>query len=328
MDRVMESRIYRTAAQQLGLVTRRQLLDAGLSSAAIGRRLRRAWLRRLYRGVYLVGPMTVPHAAELAAVLACGPDSLLSHLSAGVEWGFRDPPSPATRTSRPGTQSPPPLVDVTVVGANRGRQRGIRIHRVKRLAADERAFRNGIPITSPARTLIDLAGVVGSAELEAAVARAEREGVVKRAEFSALMRRHRRRPGIPALRAVLEASGGPAFTRSEAETRFLALIRQAGLPDPQTNVKVDRYEIDFLWPSAGLAVEVDGFQYHSSRPRFEGDRRRDSWLLASGIKVIRLSWRQIVKDGIATAVQVGQALVRAESQARARSSVQVPDAAS
>ncbi len=102
------------------------------------------------------------------------------------------------------------------------------------------------------------------------------------------------------------------MTRSEAELRFLELIRRAGLPAPAVNVTFGRYEIDFLWRAQGIAVEVDGFRYHASRLRFEGDRRRDSWLLAHGIQVIRLSWRQITDDAVATAVQVGQALTRAE----------------
>ena len=101
------------------------------------------------------------------------------------------------------------------------------------------------------------------------------------------------------------------MTRSEAEMRFLELVRRAGLPPPEVNVRLGRYEIDVLWRAEGIAVEVDGFRYHASRPRFEGDRRRDSWLLARGIKVIRLSWRQITDEAVATAVQVGQALTRA-----------------
>ncbi|MBX6365681.1 MAG: DUF559 domain-containing protein [Gemmatimonadetes bacterium] len=203
-------------------------------------------------------------------------------------------------------------VDVTVVGANRGRRPGIRVRRAVRLDGDERTVRDGIPTTTPARTRLDLADVVGTRELEGAVAPAEREGIVERDALNALLRRHRGHRGTRALRAVVEQEGGPRFTRSEAEARFLALVRRAGLPAPEANVGVGPYEIDFLWRSAGIAVEVDGFRHHSSRPRFEGDRRKDAWLVAAGITVLRLSWRQIVEEEVATAVQVGQALARAD----------------
>lgn len=143
------------------------------------------------------------------------------------------------------------------------------------------------------------------------MARAEREGLVDGEAMDTLVARSRGRPGVAALRALVAAPAGPAFTRSEAEERFLALVREARLPAPELNVAIGRYEIDFLWRGAGIAVEVDGFRHHSSRPRFEGDRRKDTWLLAAGIKVVRLSWRQIVDDPVATAVQVGQVLARA-----------------
>ena len=110
---------------------------------------------------------------------------------------------------------------------------------------------------------------------------------------------------------MLASPGGPALTRSEAEQKLLTLIRDARLPAPECNVSMGRYEVDFLWRSAGIAVEVDGFGYHSSRPRFEGDRRKDAELLAAGITVLRLTWRQITQEPLATAVQLGQALARA-----------------
>ena len=299
MSREVEDRIAAAAARQHSIVTRDQLLAAGLSSYAIGRRLRSGRLRPVHRGIYLVGPLVPPLALEKAAVFACDPGAVLSHLSAASLWG-QQPPLVSTEP-----------IDVSVTDANRGRRPGIRVHRVVRFNADERTILHSIPITTPGRTLLDLADVVGRREMEAAVARSEREGLVDRVALSALLARHRGRPGTRALRAVLEISGGPALTRSEAEAMFLALVRKAGLPVPETNVKLGPYEIDFLWRSAGIGVEVDGFQYHSSRPRFEGDRRRDARLMAAGISVVRLSWRQITHEAMATAVQLGQALVRA-----------------
>jgi very-short-patch-repair endonuclease len=126
-----------------------------------------------------------------------------------------------------------------------------------------------------------------------------------------LLARHSNRRGIRTFRSVINVQGGPAFTRSEAEARFIELVRQAGLPVLRANVTLGRYEIDFLWRSEGIAVEVDGYRHHSARPRFEGDRRKDAWLLAAGIRVLRLSWLQITQEAMATAVQLGQALALA-----------------
>lgn len=307
MSRELEERIAATAARQHGVVTRGQLVEAGLCLSAVGHRVRSGRLRPLHRGIYLVGPLVPPGALEMTAVLAGGPTAVVSHLSAASLWRMR--PGRGNGTwSKTADEEP---IDITVVGVNCGRRAGIRVHRAVRLDAGDRTVLDGIPVTTPDRTLVDLADVVGTRELEGAVAWAEREGLVPREALSALLTRHRGRPGTRALRAVLEVEGGPALTRSEAEARFLALIRRAGLPAPETNVSVGRYEIDFLWRSAGIAVEVDGFRHHSSRPRFEGDRSRDAWLLAAGITVVRLSWRQIVHEAMATAVQVGQALARA-----------------
>jgi very-short-patch-repair endonuclease len=307
--REVEDRIAAAAARQHGVVTRRQLIDAGLSASAVSRRLAAGRLRSIHAGIYLVGPLLPPRALEMAAVLASAPGGVLSHLSAASLWGLRAVRGGAAEKRFAGAGVEP--IDVMIAVSNRARRPGIRVHRVARLDDMDRTIHDAIPITTPARTLLDLARVVGTRDLENAVARAEREGLVSRDALTALVARHPHRPGTPALRAVLAAGGGPALTRSEAEAKFLALVRTAGLPIPEANVSVGRYEIDFLWRSAGIAVEVDGFQHHSSRPRFEGDRRKDARLLAAGIHVVRLSWRQIADEAIPTAVQVGQALARA-----------------
>jgi very-short-patch-repair endonuclease len=131
-------------------------------------------------------------------------------------------------------------------------------------------------------------------------------------EREAMLARHAGRPGAPALRAVLE-SGQPRLTRSEAEDRFLQLVQKGDLPLPEANVMVQGYEVDFLWRSAGLAVEVDGFGFHASRRSFENDRRRDAELAANGIHVIRVTWRHVVEEPHATLVRVAQALTRSRA---------------
>jgi very-short-patch-repair endonuclease len=296
--REVDERIAAAAARQHGVVSCRQLLDVGLTPAAVGRRLRSGRMRALHRGVYLAIPFPLPRTREMAAVLAGAPGAVLSHVSAAALWGLRA----CSEASSP--------VDVTATG-NRGRRPGIRLHRADRLADEDRAMQDGIPVTTPARTIVDLAAVLGTRELEGVVARAEREGLVGPEELWARLARSRGRPGRRALGAVLARPGGPALTRSEAEEKLLTLIRDARLQAPECNVGMGRYEVDFLWRSAGIAVEVDGFSYHSSRPRFEGDRRKDVELLAAGITVLRLTWRQITQEPLATAVQLGQALARA-----------------
>lgn len=302
------------AARQHGLVTRAELLELGVSPTAIGRRLKSGRLRSVHRGVYRVGPLEADRAAEMSAVLAGGSAAVLSHTSALRMWGMRrgEPPHP---------------VHVSVPEGGRDRRPGIVFHRVQALADDERTVVDGIPITAPARTIVDAAGMVGRRDVELACARAEREGLITSEALAALPDRYAHRPGMAMLRAVLGEQTEPHLTRSEAERRCLDLLRAGGLPRPHANVAVGPYELDLFWPEEGVAIEVDGRKHHASRPRFEGDRRKDAWLRARGIQVIRLTWRQITRHATATAVQVGQALALARER-RAQSADSFEDAAS
>jgi very-short-patch-repair endonuclease len=259
-------------------------------------------LRRLHRGIYLVGPILPPWGREFAAVLACGPHACLSHISAGGLWGFVAAPEVGP-------------VHVRIPGGRSGDRPGIRVHGTEALAPDERQVVNRIPVTAPGKTLLDLATVVARKELERAVARAEKRKLIDRDGLSALVERSRRRKGAPALREIVEA--GATFTRSEAERRFLELVKNARLPLPRSNVMLHGYEVDFLWRKERVVVEVDGFRYHSSSSSFERDRQRNAHLAGHGFQVIRLAWRQIVDEGAATAVQIGRALVHAQQGARA-----------
>jgi very-short-patch-repair endonuclease len=238
----------------------------------------------------------------MAAVLACGTGALLSHVSAGSSWGL----------TRPASGFGP--CDVGVFTAHRIRRPGIRVRRKIRFVPSDRAEVRGIPVTAPGRTVVDLAAILAGRELEQVVARAEREGLVTLGDLSSMLVRHRGRPGIPLLRALLNTGQSPALTRSEAEERLLGLIREARLPMPETNVRIDPYEVDFLWPADGIVVEVDGFRFHASRARFESDRRRDMDLATRGIHVLRLTWRQITTEPLATVAQIAQALAMARTK--------------
>ncbi len=299
MSRELEELIAHYAGRQHGVVTHTQLIDAGFSPSLIGRRLRAGRLRPLHRGVYLAASPALPHTREMAAVLASGPGAVLSCLSAAALLGLR------------GAVRGP--VDVSVAG-NRGHSPGIRAHRIRCLARTERTVVEGIPVTTAGRTLLDIAALLPTDALEAAVARAERERLVSKKELLGLVARHRGHRGMRALRFVLRRAGGPALTRSAAERRFLALVRGAGLPQPECNAVFRGYEVDFLWREGGIAVEVDGFRYHSSHPSFEQDRRKDAELLVAGFGVLRLSWSRITDEPLAVAAQLGQALGRAAAR--------------
>lgn len=292
---VIDDIIAPLAARQHGLVTRQQLLAAGISPDTIRSRVRARRLVSVHRGVYRVGPVVAPGSREIAAVLACGEGAVVSHHSAAALW---------ERTPQPDGAP----VDVSVPGANRGRRPGLRMHRVRSLPPDEVTTLDAIPITTPARTILDLAAVAPTRRVEQALARALRDALATPADVLGLIARHPRRPGAPLLRALLERDVGPAFTRSEAEERFLALVRKAGLPEPELNVIVGGHEVDFLWRRERLVVEVDGFEFHSSRDRFERDRRRDADLFGLGLRVVRVTWRQITKEPEATLVRVTRAL--------------------
>jgi len=296
MGTMVDADLGDLARRQHGVATRDQLLRLGVSPGALSRWVRAGRMRRLHRGVYAISPILAPHASEMAAVLACGTGALVSHGSAGALWGV----IPAKEGALP--------VEVVHPGGNARSLPGVRVHRPVGLLPSDRARVNGIPVTSLPRTLLDLAAVRAVGELELAVARAAREHRLDLRAFARRVAQLRGRRGVRALRAVLEAEAGPTLTRSEAEARFLALVRTAGLPAPECNVRLGSYEIDFLWREEAMAVEVDGFRFHGTRRRFEHDRRRASWLASRGVQVVPLTWRQIVDEPMATAVQVGQAL--------------------
>jgi hypothetical protein len=245
--------IVALAARQHGVVTTAQLAAAGVARRAVARRVAAGWLVPLHHGVYQVGPVPAPHGREMAAVLAIGEDSALSYTTAAAVWGF----------------VPPQRGDVHVTVARRGRRsrRGIRVHQTLSLNA---AVHNGLPITTPARTLRDLRHVLPPRDLDRAAEHAHILGLV-----------------IP------DGAPEPGFTRSEGERRLKALVNAAGLPPPVTNARVAGWEVDAFWPAHRLIVEVDGFAYHGTRQAFERDRRKDMALTAAGYRVIRITWRRL-----------------------------------
>ena len=186
----------------------------------------------------------------------------------------------------------PALIDVTVRGNVRPKE-GIRIHRTRELDPHDVTTREHLRVTTPARTLLDLAVHVTTSELERAIEEAQAQRLTTRHGLRALLTSRR----STAVRQALERTQEPSITRSKAERRLLDLIRRANLPAPRTNARIGPYEVDFLWPAQRVVVEVDGGQLsHSTRAAFHRDRTRDAQLQAAGYRVIRVTWRQLIRE--------------------------------
>ena len=230
----VDAALARLAARQHGVVARRQLLELGFGARAIDRRIARAWIHPVHRGVYAVGHTALSARGRFtAAVLAAGGGARLSHRAAGALWAISG-----------GSVA---VVDVTVAGNRRARP-GLRIHRAT-LAPDEVTVHDRIPVTTPARTLLDLAQVLAPHRLERAVHEAEYLRLASPLSLDALLARHAGRRGTAALRAIVDRKRiGAHRTRTDFEAAFLALLDDHDLPRPRrTNVHVAGHEVDALW---------------------------------------------------------------------------------
>ncbi|HSK18897.1 MAG TPA: DUF559 domain-containing protein [Longimicrobiales bacterium] len=282
---------------QHGVVARAQLIDRGLSVHTVDRLVRVRRLVVVQRGVYQIGPLPLPRSAEKAAVLAGGCDARASHLSAARLAGIVE------------NDRHVDTVEVTMPRRRRRQIDGVRIHRVRDLRADEVAVLDGIPVTTPARTLLDLAETETGRVVEQAYATSLRKRLVTSDEMRAMVERHPTHRGAPLWRRLLAEHDAPPFTRSRAEN-LLALTQKAGLPRPELNVQVLGHEVDFVWRDARVIVEVDGYAFHASAHSFGADRRRDAELTAAGYRVLRFTWSDLGEGRFATIVRLAQALSR------------------
>ena len=273
--RPVDARIAVLAARQHGVVARRQLVTLGVGSRAIDHRLQCGRLHLLHRGVYAVGHRVITQRGRwMAAVLASGSGAVLSHRSAAALWGMR----PTSRAS----------VEVTTPRRLHARP-GLHPHRAV-LPPDEMTVHDGIPASTPARTLLDLAAVIPGQALERALDEAE---ILRLTGPQTLLDRYPGRRGAAGLRLLLLTSRNPTPARTKLEDGLLTFVDEHRLPRPETNTIVDVYEVDAVWRDARLIVELDGFATHGTRRAFERDRERDRRLTAAGWRVIRLTWRQL-----------------------------------
>lgn len=280
----VDAAVAQVAARQFGVVTIRQLEACGLDRGGIEHRLATRRLQRLWRGVYAFGHQELTRQGYLvAAVLACGPGAVLSHRTAAVKWELLAFAGSA--------------IDVTVLArGTRAKRPGISLHCVRRLDPQDVTVLGRIPITTPAKTLIDLNAAVSARLLERAFEQAQiRRLLPAGALEAALQRANGRRTRI--LRALIARERrARTVTRSDLEECFLALVRRAGLPEPEVNVRLAGYEVDFLWRSRRRVIEVDGHAYHSTRQATTRDRRKDDDLEAAGYRVTRFTADQILHD--------------------------------
>jgi very-short-patch-repair endonuclease len=274
--------ISELARRQHGVVGRAQLKALGLGDDAIDWRVRRRRLHRVHRGVYVVGyPHLTRNGGFMAAVLACGEGAALSHFSAAVLWGMLSSGG-RIHVTTPRDREPPGLV------VHRGRLDG------------EVRERAGIPVTAPARTLIDLADVAPRRTLERAMDEAE----YLRLDCTGLAARHGRR-GSGALSSVLAVHRpGRTRTRSHLEELFIALCDNHGLPRPEVNIHIEGYECDFVWREQRLIVETDGGAAHSTTRAKRRDPLRDADLMIAGWRVWRLSYERLLREPDAIAEQL------------------------
>jgi very-short-patch-repair endonuclease len=252
--------IARIAARQHGVIHISQLLAAGLTHQGINRRVAAGRLHRIHRGVYAVGHKGLSSRGRWkAATLALGPTAVLSHTSAAELWGMLRERGALPHVTLPGS-------------ADRPRRNGLTAHRSSTLTKAETTIRDGIPVTTPSRTLEDLTRV-----LPPKVVRAAR----RQAEFD---------------RLPLDPTHTSDHTRSELERAFLALCRRHRLPNPEINVPVGPFTVDFLWAERKLIVETDGYRAHAGEQAFIDDRVRDARLAVLGYDVRRFSDWQIANQ--------------------------------
>jgi very-short-patch-repair endonuclease len=286
-------RVGRTAERQDGVIDHAQLIELGMEPRRIARAVATGLLTPRHRGVYAFGHAGLTRRGHaVAALRAVGADGVLSRLTAAAQ-----------------VQMSPWIDDIHVTVARRPpRSRpGLRVHSVAAWQPGDVIRVAGLPVTSPLRTLLDLAASEPLAVLERALAEAQVLGLLRgEPELERLRARSRGRAGAAAIDAVL--GGGASPTRSELERVLLRIVDAAHLPRPRANVRVHGLEVDALWPEQRVIVETDGWNAHGHRAAFERDRDRDAALTALGYVVLRFTWRRLTREPMVVAARLAAVL--------------------
>ena len=286
--RPLDLRIAELAALQHGVVALLQLVAIGLSARAVHRRVAAGRLHRVHEGVYAVGhPRLTRKGRYMAAVLACGERSALSHRSAADLRSLR--------------HSSYELVDVISPRRPGRRRDGIQAHTSSTLLTRDIDEVDGIRCTSVARTLLDLAAVLPRRAVERAFDEAEVLQILDARTIEDVLARAGKHRGAGVLRAVLaDHAVGTTRTRNDLEEAFLAICDTAGVPRPEVNARIGLeptgYDADFLWRAERLIAEVDGGASHGTSRAFVNDRVRDQRLTLAGFQVVRFPWQQVFDE--------------------------------
>jgi very-short-patch-repair endonuclease len=280
-----DAEILRLADLQHGHVLRSQLREAGIGRGALAHRLKTGWLAQAHPSVYRLGGSRQDRPGRMmAAALFGGGDALVSDLDAGSLWEMLD------STQQPSERAP---IQVLFAGRNSGPRPGLQIRRTNSLARQDVRWRHGIPLTSPARTILDLAGSLTELELEAVLSIALARNLVRRSQLDDVIARNPYAKGIARLRGLIERPESLQDTRSKYERRFRRLLKAAELPLPTGNIWIAGKFVDGVWPDLKLVLEIDGFKDHGERGMFESDRVRDQHLTIAQHRVMRVTARQI-----------------------------------
>jgi hypothetical protein len=288
-----EREISLLAQRQHGHVTRRQLLGLGLGRGAITARVESGRYAAPHYGVYCVGPWREdPISRAAGAVLACGEGAALSHASAASLWGFW------SRWSFP--------LEVTARGE---RERpGITTHRCQSFQPRDVTRERGVPTTSRARTLLDIAPRLTAKQLRRLVNDERREGRVRPTALQDIVTRNPRHAGAKLLKPFAETIQNA--TNSDFEDDFLAFTDKYGLPTPQINVWLDGKQVDAYFPEHQLIVETDGWEFHNDRQAFEDDRERDAENLRHGRSTVRITKDRLTGESDREAARLKEILDR------------------
>ena len=293
--------IARLAERQRGVVSHAQLLRMGLSRAAVHHRVKTGRLVRLHRGVYAVGGAALDWLGRAtAACLAGGDHAHLSHVAAAGLYGLLPPAEGPVHLTRPS-------------GSARS-QPGMKVH-VAKLPPEDRARRENLAVTSPARVLLDLAETEPEATVARALGEAEVRKLVTRRLLTGAFPRWTGRRGLKMLVDLVD-DGGLGGTRSPLEDAFIPLLRQARLPLPALNAYVHGLQVVAVWHRQRVVVEFDGRRYHDTDSRFESDRARDTHLAAHGFLCMRFTYRRVKRDGYVVIAELAAALARRELELR------------
>jgi hypothetical protein len=273
----IDAAIVGLALGQHGNITRRQLLDLGLTDDAIRHRLRSGRLFRVYPGVYSVGrPPAIPHERASAGVLACGPRAVLSHASAMVLWAF--------------WRHWDKQFEVTIAGGDR-RPNGIRVHRSTTLRWQDVTRQLGIRVTTPGQTLLDMSPRLSDKSLKRNVNQALGSPWLTEGQLADTLARHPRAPGAGRIARLIGVNPSP--TRSGWEDEFPDFCRKHGLPAPVMGAHVLGFIVDALFPAERVIVELDSWEFHKGKIAFNTDRDRDTDTLVGGYVTVRATWERI-----------------------------------